>query len=138
MDKNYVLDTSAIFVYTESEHGADAVEKILILAQKNRCKVFISFISLMEAYYILWQRKGEDTAKEAVVLIKSLPVEIVESKERITLSAGRIKANHKLSVADAIIAATAMEKSAILVHKDSELEPVSQYIETLKLHSERS
>ena len=133
MDKNYVLDTSAIFVYTESERGADAVEKILMLAQKNRCKVFISFISLMEAYYILWQRKGEDTAKEAVVLIKSLPVEIVESKERITLSAGRIKANHKLSVADAIIAATAMEKSAILIHKDAELEPVSKYIETLKL-----
>ena len=133
MDKNYVLDTSAIFVYLESEDGADEVEKILTLARKNKCKVFISFISLMEVYYIVWQRKGEDVAKEAIVLIKSLPIEIVESKERLILSAGRIKANHKLSVADAIVAATAIEKSATLVHKDSELEPVLQYVKTLKL-----
>jgi len=49
------------------------------------------------------------------------------------LSAGRIKANHKLSVADAIIAATALEKSAGLVHKDLELKPVSQYVTTLEL-----
>lgn len=128
-----MLDTSAIFVYLESEDGADEVEKILILARKDKCKIFISFISLMEVYYIVWQRKGEGIAKEAIVLIKSLPIEIVESKERLTLSAGRIKANHKLSVADAIVAATAIEKSAKLVHKDSELEPVSQYVKTLKL-----
>ena len=128
-----MLDTSAIFVYLESEDGADEVEKILTFARKNKCKVFISFISIMEAYYIVWQRKGEDVAKEAIVLIKSLPIEIVESKERLILSAGRIKANHKLSVADAIVAATAIEKSASLVHKDSELEPVSQYVKTLKL-----
>ena len=128
-----MLDTSAIFVYLESEDGADEVEKILTFARKNKCKVFISFISLMEVYYIVWQRKGEDVAKEAIVLIKSLPIEIVESKERLILSAGRIKANHKLSVADAIVAATAIEKSASLVHKDSELEPVSQYVKTLKL-----
>lgn len=133
MDKNYVLDTSAIFVYTESEQGADTVEKILTLAQKKKCKVFISFISLMEVYYIVWHRKGENIAKESIVLIKSLPIEIIESKERLILSAGRIKANHKLSVADAIIAATAIEKSAVLIHKDSELEPVSQYVKTLKL-----
>ena len=135
MDKNYVLDTSAIFVYLESEEGADEVEKILTLARKDKCKVFISFISLMEVYYIVWQRKGEGIAKEAIVLIKSLPIEIVESKERLILSAGHIKANHKLSVADAIVTATAIEKSAKLVHKDSELEPVSQYVATLELPS---
>ena len=130
-----MLDTSAIFVYLESEEGADEVEKILTLARKDKCKVFISFISLMEVYYIVWQRKGEGIAKEAIVLIKSLPIEIVESKERLILSAGHIKANHKLSVADAIVTATAIEKSAKLVHKDSELEPVSQYVATLELPS---
>ena len=133
MDKNYVFDTSAIFAYIESEEGADAVEKILTLARKDKCKIFISFISLMELYYVTWQRKGEDIARELVVLIKSLPVEIVESNERLILSAGRIKASHKLSVADAIVTATAIEKSATLIHKASELEPVSKYIKTLKL-----
>lgn len=133
MVKNYVLDTSAIFAYTKLEEGAEKVEEILVSAKKNKCAVFISFISLMEIYYISWQEKGEDIARELAVLVKSLPVQIVESYERLILSAARIKANHRLSVADSIIAATAMEKSAELIHKDPELEGLSQYINSLKL-----
>lgn len=133
MDRSYVFDTSAIFVYTESGEGSDRVENILTLASKGRCEIFISFISLMEIYYVSWQNKGEDIAKESVVLVKSLPIQIVESNERLILSAGRIKANHKLSVADAIVAATAIERSAVLVHKDPELEAVSKYVKTLSL-----
>lgn len=135
MDRNYLLDTSAIFVYTESDEGSDRVENILTLAKKGRYEIFVSFISLMEIYYVSWQRKGEDIAKESVVLVKSLPIQIVESNERLILSAGRIKANHKLSVADAIVTATAIEKSAVLVHKDPELEAVSKYVKTLSLPS---
>jgi hypothetical protein len=41
--------------------------------------------------------------------------------------------NCELSVVDAIVTATAIEKSAILIHKDSELEPISRYVTTLKL-----
>jgi len=128
VDKTYVLDTSAIFTYTDSEPGADAVEHILNLAEKKKCRLFISFISLMEIYYIAWRERGEDSARELVVLIKSLSLEIVESCERITLSAGRIKANYKLSLADALIAATALDKGAVLVHKDPELAAVSGLI----------
>jgi predicted nucleic acid-binding protein len=133
LDKSYVFDTSAIFAYIEDERGGDIVENILKLAKRGKARVYISFISLMELYYVTWQRKGEDIAKETIVLIKSLPLEVIESSERLILSAGRIKANHKLSVADAIIAATALEKSAGLVHKDLELKPVSQYVTTLEL-----
>lgn len=93
MSKIFVLDTSAIFTYLEYEAGADAVEKILIQAKGKRCEAFISFMTLMEIYYISWQRKGEDAAKELVVFLKSLPITIVESSERLILSAGRLKAN---------------------------------------------
>ncbi len=133
MSKIFVLDTSAIFTYLEYEAGADKVERILVQAKGKRCEVFVSFITLMEIYYISWQRKGEDVAKELVVFLKSLPITIVESSERLILSAGRLKANHKLSVADAIIAAIAVDKSATLVHKDPELDIISQYTSTLKL-----
>lgn len=133
MDKDYLLDTSAIFVYTKAEEGSDTVEEILHLAKRGKYNVYISFITLMETYYIAWQQKGEDAAKELIVLLKSLPLQIVESSERLILSAGRIKANHKLSVADSIIAATAIDKSATLVHKDPELEGISEYTKILKL-----
>lgn len=133
MAKGYVLDTSAIFTLTKGEDGSDEVEDILHLAKKGKNSVYLSFVSFMELYYVTWQEKSEDVAKELIILVKSLPVHMVDSNERITLSAGRIKANYRLSVADAFIAATAIDKGAVLVHKDPELKVISKYIETLEL-----
>ncbi|MDP2279845.1 MAG: type II toxin-antitoxin system VapC family toxin [Nitrospirota bacterium] len=133
MAKSYVLDTSAIFTLTKAEDGSEVVEDILNLAKKGKNTAYLSFASFMELYYVTWQGKGEDAAKELIILVKALPVHIVDSNERITLSAGRIKANHRLSVADAFIAATAIDKNAVLVHKDPELEVISKYTETLEL-----
>lgn len=133
MAKNYILDTSAIFSYIKAENGSDTIERLLNSAQKGRENIFISFISFMELYYISWQEKGEEAAKELAVLVDALPVERVESSPRLTLSAGRIKATHKLSVADAFVAATALEKDAILIHKDPEFETLSSLVATIKL-----
>lgn len=133
MAKSYVLDTSAIFTLTKAEGGSDVVEDILSLAGKGKNLVYLSFVSFMELYYVTWQEKSEDAARELIILVKSLPVHRVDSNERLTLSAGRLKANHRLSVADAFIAATAIEKGAVLVHKDPELEVISKYTETIEL-----
>ncbi|MBF0548359.1 MAG: type II toxin-antitoxin system VapC family toxin [Candidatus Riflebacteria bacterium] len=133
MSKIFVLDTSAIFSFTENEEGCEVVEKILKTGKIGECQIFLSFISLTEIYYITWQEKCENVAKELIILVKSLPLQIVNSNERIALSAGRIKANYRLSVADSIIAATAIEKKAILVHKDPELKAISNYVNTLEL-----
>lgn len=133
MAKSYVLDTSAIFTLTKAEDGSDVVEDILNMAKKGKDSVYLSFISFMELYYVTWQEKSEDVARELIILVKSLPVHRVDSNERLTLSAGRLKANHRLSVADAFIAATAIEKGAVLVHKDPELEVISKYTETIEL-----
>lgn len=137
MAKSYVLDTSAIFTFTKSEDGSDIVEDILVSAAKGRSSVYLSFISLTELYYVTWQAKSEQAARELIILVKSLPVQRVDPNERIILSAGRIKALHRLSVADAFIAATAIEKSSILVHKDPELQVVSAYTEILELQYKR-
>jgi predicted nucleic acid-binding protein len=57
--------------------------------------------------------------------LKQLPIEVVESDEPLGLAAARIKASHKLSVADAWIAATAERLGATLVHKDPEFEALA-------------
>lgn len=133
MDKVYMLDTSAIFTHIEEEAGYDKVEDILRLGRKGKCQIYLSFVSLAEIYYISWQEKSEDSAKELVVLVKSLPIQIIDSNERIALSAGRLKAIHRLSIADAFVAATAIDKYAILVHKDPELEVISKYTRIIAL-----
>jgi len=131
--KNYVLDTSAIFTYTKNENGSEIVEDILKGAKRRKHSLFISFVTFMELYYITWQAKSEEAAKELIVLMEALPIVKVQSNERLTLSAGRIKATRRLSIADAFIAATAIDKKAILVHKDPELIFISKYSEVLEL-----
>lgn len=82
MSKNYVLDTSAIFTLTKGEDGSNTVENILTLAGKGKCTGYVSFASFMEIYYITWMTKGESAAKELSVLVKSLPLQRVDSNER--------------------------------------------------------
>lgn len=129
MAESYVLGTSAIFAFTKDEAGSNIVEEILKLADKGKNPVYLSFVSFMELYYITWQEKSEDSAKELIVLVKSLPVYRIDSSERLALLAG----SNRLSVADAFIAATAIDKGAILVHKDPELKVIAKYTETKEL-----
>jgi predicted nucleic acid-binding protein len=131
--KTFVLDTSALLAFVQNEAGADRVEQILMSARERDCATYISFISLAELYYITWQEAGRSTALELVVLVKSLPLSVIESTERLTLFAGSIKANHRLSLANAFIVATASQVGGILVHKDPEIEQVKGIITTEKL-----
>lgn len=133
MAERYVLDTSAIFSFTDQEEGAAEVERILELAGKGQCRVEISSASLMEVYYTTLQETGEDEASQVVALIKSWPVHWVYPDEKTLLLAGRIKAFHRLSFADAQIAATARRTGATLVHKDPELMALSDEINLLTL-----
>lgn len=87
----------------------------------------------MEIYYITRMEEGEDRAAELVALTKSWPVEWIYPDERTLLQAGKLKANYRLSVADALIAAVAKLHQATLVHKDPELSNLEGEISLLNL-----
>lgn len=123
----FVLDTSALLALKESEPGADDVEEILRDHGKKGA-VYASFMSVMELAYVIEQEQGESESRRAVLQLKQLPLQIVESDEPLGLAAARIKAAHKLSVADAWVAATAERLGAVLVHKDPEFQPLAKAI----------
>lgn len=125
--ESFVLDTSALLCLKEDEAGASEVETILRHSGKGGT-VFVSFMSIMELAYILEQEYGEAAAREGVLQLKQLPLQVVESDEPLGLAAARLKAAHKLSVADAWIAATAERLRATLVHKDPEYNPLGKLI----------
>jgi ribonuclease VapC len=57
--------------------------------------------------------------------------------ERVLLFAGRLKAFHRLSFADALIAGSAKLNDSVLVHKDPEFEAVAQEVPLLGLPYKR-
>jgi predicted nucleic acid-binding protein len=112
------LDTSALFSLLEDEAGADRVEALL-----RAEKVYLPWVALLEVHYVSRQERDEDVANGRFALLKQLPAEIVwQHDESALLLASRFKAQNRLSLADALIAAIASQLNAVLVHKDPELE----------------
>lgn len=124
-NNRFVLDTSAIFTLIEDEEGASRVEQIL-----KKSKVLISWVSLMEMMYISQQEKGEEIAMNRYAMLKQIDATIVwNTDEPILLTASKIKSSRRLSFADSIIAATAIQYDAALLHKDPEYETLQDLVQ---------
>ena len=75
------------------------------------------------------QETTEAIAGKRYALLKQLPARFLYDVDEPTLlTAGRFKARHRLSLADALIAAFAVREEAILVHKDPEFESLSKQV----------
>jgi ribonuclease VapC len=68
----------------------------------------------MEITYITEREQGEDEAARLVALVKAWPITWVYPDEKTLLQAAKLKATHRLSVADALIAAVAKLSPATL------------------------
>ena len=132
-DRGYVLDSSALLTFFEDEKGADTVQELLELAKKDEIAIFVCFATFTEVFYITFREQGREEAQKRVELMAKLAITRIESSEEIGLIAGRLKATHKLSFADAWIAATAILYASTRVHKDPEFEQLEDEIEILKL-----
>ena len=117
-DRGYVLDTSALFALIEDEPGADRVQEVL-----ETREVWIPWLVLLELAYVTRQERGEAEAEARYALAKALPATVVwDIDEPLVLTAARLKALHRVSLADALIAAYAKRRAAVLLHKDPEYE----------------
>lgn len=130
---SYLLDTSAILTLLEDEEGAARVEELL-----RQESILLPFLVLLETYYITLQEQTEDVADRRYALLKQLPATILwDVDEPTLLTAGRLKADHRLSLADSLIAAFALRHRAVLVHKDPEYAVLSAAVQLETLPNKR-
>lgn len=123
-DVRYLLDTSALLTFIEDEEGAARVEALL-----RQPSTIITWMSLLEVVYITRQERDATEAEQRYALLKALPVTLLWSVDEPTLlTAARLKAAYRVSLADAIIAACAIQAGATLVHKDPEFEQLDDQV----------
>lgn len=121
----YVLDTSAIMTLLEEEDGYTRVEQVL-----RSHDTLLPAIVLMETHYISAQVHGVETADECYAWLKQLPATIVwDLDQNLILTASRFKSQHRLSLADALIAAITTLSGGVLLHKDPEYTALKQDVE---------
>ena len=100
-----ILDTSAILTLTGSEPGADEVQMYLAEAIAGRIQLHGSFASLAEVEYITAQEEGEEAARQRLADLNAMPIQWLPSDAALCHEAARLKAAHKISFADAFVAA---------------------------------
>ena len=119
--KPYLLDTSALLSFIEDEAGADLVEQAL-----KQPTTLLPWPVLLETYYITLQEEGQAEADRRIALVEQLSVKILWDMDEMTLlTAAKLKAEHRVSLADAIIAAFAIRRDAVLMHKDPEFDALT-------------
>lgn len=128
-----LLDTSALLALLEDEPGAAEVERRLEIAETGGSEVFASFASLTEVYDVTHQEHGAQRAAEFCAIIQGWPVTFVFPDEALCLAAGRLKAMHAISFADAFVAASAQQLGAELIHKDPEYEALADVLKLTPL-----
>lgn len=108
--------------FFEDEADADLIEDLLEKAELNQVTIYVSFASFAEILYISIREQGLEIDSERQRQLETLPIIRVESNPQQTEIAGKWKAKHRISFADAFIAALAKEYQATLVHKDPEFQ----------------
>ena len=129
----FLLDTSALLALRNNEPGAQRVNDLLLASASGTATVYVCFMSLMEVLYRVWKDEGENAGRLAYAQCQTLPMTWLRESPAPLESAAGFKACHLLSLADAWIAATALQCDATLVHKDPEFQSIRALIEQEKL-----
>jgi predicted nucleic acid-binding protein len=130
-----VVDSWAALAFLRREGSADAtMRRYLKRADSGNVQLLMNLVNMGEVYYRMIQLAGVDAADERLRLLRKLPVEFVPVREPLALEAGRIKAQHRISFADAFAVATArLEHGAVLTGDPEILALPREVVRVVKL-----
>jgi predicted nucleic acid-binding protein len=124
-EKNkYTLDTYAVLTYLKEEPGWQKVRNLLWDAFKEKHELYLSAVNYGEIYYIIHRENEAALADQIMSYLRLWPIKLVAVDEDLALIAGRVKAENKISYADAYAVATALHKRTAIVTGDREFKSV--------------
>jgi len=126
VNRTYVLDANAVLDLIEAGPGFGKVEKLLQSALRNEVSILLSVLNWGEVFYLLWQRRGEDKARQTLANLSRLPLQIVAVDFQQAIQAGELKAVHKIPYVDCVTAALAVLNQAVLVTSDRDFEKLGK------------
>ena len=126
-----VLDSWALLAHFEGEEAGAPVRELFKETTKSGQKLLISVLNWGEVLYITEQRHGTVRRDEIEHLMNQMHLEVVNVDKELTREAARLKANAKLSYADAFAAALAQLRKAVLVTGDKDFKHLE---DELRIH----
>jgi len=119
MNKLYVLDACALIAFLNDEEGASIVEALLSEASVGNIDLVMNRVNLLEIYYGVYRDDGMQEANSVIERIFNLPLTIIDTlTDNVFYEAGKLKAENRISLADAIAIGEANVRNAELVTCD--------------------
>ncbi len=117
-----VVDSWAALAFLRKEGSADStMRRYLKRAHSGNVRLLMNLVNLGEVYYRMIQLAGAEHADDWLRLFRKLPIEMVPVREPLAMEAGRIKAKHRISFADAFAVATARVEHGTILTGDPEI-----------------
>lgn len=115
--RKLLFDTHAFLAFFNREEGSECIKAFMDEIQDETCEGFVASVTLTELAYIYRKKTDESLARIRVMQIQHSKLSIIPMTAEIAISAGMIKPQG-ISVADAIIAASALYVDASVVTND--------------------
>lgn len=133
MTDKFVLDACSMIAFLYNEDGGYNVKRILEAAQQGNAEVYINKVNALEVYYNIFKAEGAGKAEMFYQQLLTLPIMLVENiSDDVFKEAGRLKANYKMSLADALAVGEAVIKGAAVVTSDHHEFDVIESNESIK------
>lgn len=132
--RHFVLDANALLDFVENGSGAKRVGQLLQDAHRQQEPLLISVANWGEVFYLLWQRVGEERARQTLDTLSRLSIQVVPVDIPQALKAGELKVLHHIPYVDCIAAALALQHHATLVTADRDFEKLGRRFPVLWLN----
>ena len=113
-----LFDTHAFLAFFTREEGSEIIKKFFDSVQSGETEGFVATITLTELAYIYARKTDAATARLRVMQIQNSKLNLIPLTPEIAVEAGILK-QPGISVADAIIASSAISAGAAVVTKDA-------------------
>jgi len=121
-----VLDSFALIAYLRDEAGADNVEDLLHKAAARHEPLHMTEVNYAEVQYIIIRKNGLTAWEMAAASLVSLPIAFHPITRDLADIAARLKASHRISLADAFASALAKHRKCELVTGDLEFKALER------------
>ena len=112
-----LFDTHAFLAFFNREDGSETIRNHMDAIQNGDAKGFVATITLTELAYIYSQKLDETSGTLRVMQIQHSKMNLIPLSAEISIRAGTLKRSG-ISIADAIIAASALSVDASVVTND--------------------
>ena len=130
-----VLDSFALIAYLRDEAGADKVESLLHRAAARHESLHMTEVNYAEVQYIIIRKNGPAGWETAAASLVSLPISFHAVTRELADIAARLKASHRISLANAFACALAKHRKCELVTGDPEFKTLERELKIAWLSS---